>query len=71
MIGTIIAAGFGTVAFRMGMDAQRMSSEGKSVGDIVCGMPKSAATAFTDVAGAVKNAVVWPFEKLFEKGEKK
>lgn len=42
MLGTLIVAGVGALAFKLGMDAQRKSAEGKSAGQIAAEMPGEA-----------------------------
>ena len=52
MIGTLLTAGAGALAFKLGMDAQRMSSEGKSAWDIAASMPRNAVTTVVGVYNA-------------------
>lgn len=51
MFGMIITTGIGTLAFKLGMVAQRMKAEGKSVPEIIVRMPAEACNALT---GATK-----------------
>ena len=51
MFGPIIATGIGALAFKLGMEAQRMKAEGKNVPEIIAGMP---AEVYKTVACATK-----------------
>lgn len=43
ILGLLLGAAAGTLVFKLGMDAQKMSSDGKSVGEIAGAMPGLAA----------------------------
>lgn len=51
MFGPMIATGFGALAFKLGMEAQRMKAEGKSTPEIIASMP---GVAYNTVADATK-----------------
>ena len=50
MFGPIIATGFGALAFKLGMEAQRMKAEGKSTSEIIASMPGEAYNTVADAA---------------------
>jgi len=52
VIGLLVTAGLGALAFKLGMDAQKMSHDGKSAGDIASAMPKDAVDTVKDAAGS-------------------
>lgn len=57
MLGTLIVAGVGALAFKLGMDAQRKSAEGKSAGQIAAEIPGEALGTVCGVGKEVCNAV--------------
>jgi hypothetical protein len=57
MFGMIITTGIGTLAFKLGMEAQRMKAEGKRVPEIIARMPTEASST---VVGATK----WCYEAV-------
>lgn len=48
MFGTVIAAAVGSLSFKLGMDAAKMRSGGKSTKEIIASMPMKA---YSNVAG--------------------
>lgn len=57
MIGPILAAGFGAIAFKLGMDAQQMREEGMGFGEIAARLPKSLYDTAAGAAEYVKDTV--------------
>lgn len=52
MLGPIVATGVGALAFKLGMEAQQMSSEGKSAIEIATRLPERA---FWVTKGAIES----------------
>lgn len=50
MFGMIITTGIGALVFKLGMVAQRMKAEGKSVPEIIAQMPAEACSTVTNAA---------------------
>ena len=57
MFGMIITTGIGTLAFKLGMAAQRMKAEGKSVPEIIARMPAEACNVLTGATKWCREAV--------------
>lgn len=57
MLGTLLTAGVGALAFKLGMDAQQMSSEGMSAGEIIASMPKALYDTVANTASYVSDVV--------------
>lgn len=55
MLGALINAAVGALAFKLGMDAQRARAEGKSLGDVISEIPENAMETVNDCYEAVKS----------------
>ena len=62
MFGTIITTAVGAVTFKMGMEAQRMHSEGMSCGEIAASMPRAMYDTVACAVSYIKDSL-WPFGK--------
>ena len=61
MLGTLVVAGVGALAFKLGMDSRQKLDEGKNVGEVIASLPGDAVDTVASAAASCYDAVTGLF----------
>ena len=61
MLGTLVVAGVGALAFKLGMDSKQKLNEGKNTGEVIASLPGDAVATVASAAVSCYGAVAGLF----------